>query len=82
MKENWQCVEFVFSVEVSDVEDIIIVESPIMLIKILQRSKKKNIIFKKIITPRSISTSISTLAETSAPTSTAKTTIKMMKPVR
>ncbi len=50
--------------------------------EILQRPKKKNIIFKETITPRSVSTSISTPAKTPAPTSAAKTTIKTMKPVR
>ncbi len=50
--------------------------------EILQRPKKKNITFEKIVTPRSILISISIPAETPAPTSAAKTTIKTMKPVR
>src|SRR6266511_3261721 len=58
------------------------VEFSIIPTEILQRPKKKNIIFKKIITPRSVSTSISTPAVTPAPTSAAKTTIKTMKPVQ
>ena len=53
-----------------------------MFTEILQRSKKKNIIFEKITIPRSILIFISAPAETPAPTSAAKTTIKMMKPVR
>ncbi len=53
-----------------------------MFIEILQRPKKKNIIFKKIIISHSILISISTLAETPTPTSATKTTIKTIKPVR
>ncbi len=53
-----------------------------MLIEILQRSKKKNIIFEEIIISRSVSTSVSIFVEIPAPTSTAKTTIKTIKPVR
>ena len=48
-KENWQRVEFISSAEVSDAEDIIMIESPAVSIKILLRlSKKKNIIFEEI----------------------------------
>ena len=50
--------------------------------EILQRPKKKNVIFEKIVTPHSISTSISVFVETPAPTSAAKTTMKTIKPVR
>ncbi len=50
--------------------------------EILQRPKKKNIIFEKIITPRSISTFIFIPTKTPAPTSAAKTTIKTIKPIR
>ena len=50
--------------------------------EILQRPKKKNIIFEKITTFRSISISISAPTVTPAPTSAAKMTTKTMKPVR
>ena len=58
------------------------IESSIMPTEILQRPKKKNIIFEKIVVFRSISISIFTPAVTPAPTSAAKTTIKTIKPVR
>jgi len=58
------------------------IESPIILTKILQRPKKKNIIFEELATPRSISTSIFISAETPTPISAVKTTIKTLKPVR
>ena len=58
------------------------VEFSIIPTEILQRPKKKNIIFKKIITPRSVSTSISTPAETLTLTSAIKITIKTLKSVR
>ncbi len=58
------------------------IEFSIMPTEILQCSKKKNIIFEKIVTPRSILISIFTPAETPAPTSTAKTTTKTIKPIR
>ena len=53
-----------------------------MSTEILQRPKKKNIIFKKITIPRFISTSISIPIETLVPTSAAKTITKTIKPVR
>jgi len=58
------------------------VESSIIFIEILQRSKKKNIIFEKIIIPRFISISVSTLVEIPVLTSAAKTTIKTIKLIR
>ncbi len=54
------------------------IKSPIIPTEILQRPKKKNIIFKKI----AISRSISAPAVTPASTFTIKTTTKTMKPIR
>ena len=53
-----------------------------MSTEILQRPKKKNIIFEEIIIFRSILISISAPAETPAPTSAVKTMTKTMKSVR
>ncbi len=58
------------------------VESFIIFIEILQRPKKKNIIFEKITVPHFILISIFISAEIPAPTSAAKTTTKTIKPVR
>ena len=52
-----------------------------MSTEILQRSKKKNIIFEEIIIPRFISIFVSASAVTPAPISTVKTT-KTMKPIQ
>jgi len=53
-----------------------------MSTEILQRSKKKNVIFKETAVSRSVSTSISAPAETLISTSAVKTMIKTMKPVQ
>ncbi len=58
------------------------VESFIIPTEILQRPKKKNIIFEEATISHSISTSISTFAVTLISTSTVKTTTKTMKPIR
>jgi len=58
------------------------IESSIIPAEILQRPKKKNIIFKKITTPRSILISIFIPAVTPISTSAAKITTKTIKPVR
>ncbi len=57
------------------------IEFPVMFTEILQRPKKKNIIFEEIAISRSVSTSISASAVTPAPIFTVKTT-KTIKPVR
>src|SRR6266536_2683477 len=57
------------------------IESSIIFIEILQRPKKKNIIFKKIIIPRSISIFIFTFIVILVLIGAIKTT-KTMKPVR
>ena len=53
-----------------------------MFTEILQRSKKKNITFEKIVVPRFVSIFISTPAETPASISAVKITTKTIKPVR
>ncbi len=58
------------------------VESFIMFTEILQRSKRKNIIFEKLIIPRFILISVFISAEISTPTSAAKIMIKTLKPIR
>ena len=58
------------------------VESFIMFTEILQRLKKKNIIFEEIVISCFISISVSVSAEIPAPTSAVKTTMKTIKPVR
>ena len=81
-KENQQRIKPISSVEVSDAEDIIIVEFSIIFIEILQRPNKKNVIFEKIITPRFISIFVSASAVILVSIFAAKTTTKTMKPVR
>ncbi len=58
------------------------IESFVIFTEILQRPKKKNIIFEKIVTPRFISISIFTPAVTLISTSTIKITTKTIKPIR
>ncbi len=58
------------------------VEFSIIPIEILQRSKKKNVIFEEIITPRFISISIFVFVETPVFIFAVKTTTKTMKLVR
>ncbi len=58
------------------------VESPIVPTEILQCSKKKNVIFEEIITPRFVSIFIFVFIVISVFTSAVKMTMKTMKPVR
>ena len=58
------------------------VESPIISTEILQRSKKKNVIFEKVATSRFISTSIFVLVVIFVSILAAKMTAKTIKPVR
>ena len=58
------------------------VEFPIIFTKILQRPKKKNIIFEVIAVSRFILIFISAFAVTPALTSAVKITTKTIKPVR
>ena len=58
------------------------IESLIMSTEILQRPKKKNVIFKEIIIPRFISIFVFVYAVTPVSISAAKTMTKTMKPVR
>ncbi len=58
------------------------IESFIIPTEILQRPKKKNIIFEELIIFYSVSTSISIFTEILASISAAKTTIKTMKSIR
>ncbi len=58
------------------------VESPVMLTEILQRPKKKNVIFEETVISRFISRFISVPAVISAFISAAKTMTKTIKPVR
>ncbi len=58
------------------------IESLIMSTEILQRPKKKNVIFEKTIVFRFVLIFISASAVTPVPTFAAKTMTKTMKPVR
>ncbi len=57
------------------------VKSPIISTEILQRSKKKNVIFEKVATPHFISTSIFILVVILVSILAAKMTAKTIKPV-
>ncbi len=58
------------------------VEFFIVSTEILQRPKKKNVIFEEVVTSRFISIFIFVSAVTPASTSAVKTTMKTIKPVR